>query len=54
MSYRKALQINPDSVEIQQKLEEVLCLQNQQLSEAAKGYFERGNQLKKEVNWSKQ
>ena len=48
MSYRKGLQINPDSVEIQQKLEEVLCLQNQQLSEAAKGYFERGNQLKKE------
>jgi tetratricopeptide (TPR) repeat protein len=46
--YRKALKINPDSLEIQQKLEEILRLHHQQLSEAAKGYFERGNQLKKE------
>lgn len=48
ISYRKALQIKPDSLDIQQKLEELLRLHNQQLSEAAKGYFEQGNQLKQE------
>ena len=48
ISYRKALKINPDCPDIQPKLEELLRLQNQQLSEAAKSYFERGNQLKKE------